>query len=149
MHLYSNVNIWGAVLRDSRTLPPNSRSISNIFVPLERIVYHLTTMTWTLVVGGLSLILQLASGFVSAGSTHRTTTTDDLRMMGGYDATIGAAPSTPIQFFTLPGNTCPYAQRTHIALVELGVPFDVTEVSGMPKVCIREHYPPFSPEKQN
>ena len=36
---------------------------------------------------------------MSAGSTHRTATVD-LRM-GGYDATIGADPSTPIQFFTL------------------------------------------------
>ena len=56
------------------------------------------TMMWTLV-AGLSILLQFASGFVSAGSTHRTATTE-LRM-GGYDATIGAAPSTPIQFFTL------------------------------------------------
>ena len=55
-------------------------------------------MMWLTLVVGLS-ILQLASGFVSAGSTHRTATTE-LRM-GGYDATIGAAPSTPIQFFTL------------------------------------------------
>lgn len=53
--------------------------------------------------------------------------------MGGYDATIGANPSTPLQFFTLPGNTCPYAQRTLIALRELGIPFDTTEVSGRPK----------------
>mmetsp|Transcript_12403 Transcript_12403/g.23246 ORF Transcript_12403/g.23246 Transcript_12403/m.23246 type:complete len:295 (+) Transcript_12403:94-978(+) len=54
------------------------------------------------------------------------------RFMGGYDATIGADPSTPLQFFTLPGNTCPYAQRTLITLYELGIPFDVTEVSGRP-----------------
>lgn len=52
--------------------------------------------------------------------------------MGGYDATVGADPSTPLQFFTLPGNTCPYAQRTLITLCELGIPFDVTEVSGRP-----------------
>ena len=55
-------------------------------------------MMWTLV-AGLSILLQFASGFVSAGSTHSTATTP--LSMGGYDATIGAAPSTPIQFFTL------------------------------------------------
>ena len=33
----------------------------------------------------------------------------------------------------MPGNTCPYAQRTHITLQELELPFDVTEVSGIPK----------------
>ena len=76
-----------------------------------------------------------ASGFVSAGgilqpSPGRVWT--DLR--GGYDATVdGADPSTPIQFFAFPGKTCPYAQRTHITLLELGIPFDITEVTAMPK----------------
>ena len=76
----------------------------------------------------------LASGFVRAGRIpyhHRITS----ELKGGSDATIGAAaPSTPpLQFFTMPGNTCPYAQRTMIALKELQLPFDITEVSGMPK----------------
>ncbi|KAL7536678.1 hypothetical protein ACHAXR_007329 [Thalassiosira sp. AJA248-18] len=39
----------------------------------------------------------------------------------------------PIQFFKLPGNVCPYAQRTHITLVELGLAFEATEVVGTPK----------------
>ncbi|OEU06544.1 glutathione S-transferase [Fragilariopsis cylindrus CCMP1102] len=72
------------------------------------------------------------SGFVAAGRIpyhHRIIS----ELKGGYDATIGAAPSTPLQFFTMPGNTCPYAQRTMIALKELQLPFDITEVSGMPK----------------
>ena len=75
----------------------------------------------------------LASGFVRAGRIpyhHRIIS--ELKG-GGYDATISAAPSTPLQFFTMPGNTCPYAQRTMIALKELQLPFDITEVSGMPK----------------
>jgi len=72
--------------------------------------------------------IHLASGFVSAGVPRPVT-----ELRGGYDATIGAHPSTPIQFFTLPGNTCPYAQRTYIALKELQLPFDITEVTGMPK----------------
>ena len=75
----------------------------------------------------------LASGFVRAGRIpyhHRIIS----ELKGGSDATIGAAPSTPpLQFFTMPGNTCPYAQRTMIALKELQLPFDITEVSGMPK----------------
>ena len=75
----------------------------------------------------------LASGFVPAGRIpyhHRIIS----ELKGGDDATIGAAPSTPpLQFFTMPGNTCPYAQRTMIALKELQLPFDITEVSGMPK----------------
>ena len=58
---------------------------------------------------------------------------------------INLHSSLPLQ----PGNTCPYAQRTHIVLTELGLPFDVTEVSGMPKVCIRKHYLPLSTEKQS
>ena len=69
-----------------------------------------------------------ATGFIP--STRTFTTTTELR--GGYDATVGLDPSTPIQFFTLPGNTCPYAQRTHIALLELNLPFDITEVVGFP-----------------
>lgn len=69
-----------------------------------------------------------AAGRASAGGAHSSSA-----LAGGYDATIGANPKTPLQFFTLPGNTCPYAQRTHIVLNELGLPFDITEVTGMPK----------------
>mmetsp|Transcript_13080 Transcript_13080/g.15353 ORF Transcript_13080/g.15353 Transcript_13080/m.15353 type:complete len:289 (-) Transcript_13080:133-999(-) len=53
--------------------------------------------------------------------------------MGGYDATIGADPSTLLQFFTTPGNTCPYAARTYMVLKELEIPFDMTEVSTQDK----------------
>lgn len=74
--------------------------------------------------------INLAAGFVSAGLPHFLRTTE---LRGGYDATVGINPSAPIQFFTLPGNTCPYAQRTHITLKELGLEFDTTEVTGMPK----------------
>jgi glutathione S-transferase len=45
----------------------------------------------------------------------------------------GANPDMPIQFFTTPGNTCPYAARTFIVLKELGMAFDMREVSGRPK----------------
>eukprot|EP00591_Stephanopyxis_turris_P001505 CAMPEP_0195511962 /NCGR_PEP_ID=MMETSP0794_2-20130614/4102_1 /TAXON_ID=515487 /ORGANISM="Stephanopyxis turris, Strain CCMP 815" /LENGTH=281 /DNA_ID=CAMNT_0040639663 /DNA_START=55 /DNA_END=900 /DNA_ORIENTATION=+ len=84
-----------------------------------------------LITGLISCSIHLTTGF--AVSTGRFSTRPTTELRGGYDATIGADPSTPIQFFTLPGNTCPYAQRTHIALGELGLPFDITEVSGMPK----------------
>lgn len=77
---------------------------------------------------GLFSSNHLATGFVSAGIPRTVT-----ELRGGYDATVGADPSTPIQFFAMPGNTCPYAQRTHIALKELCLPFDMTEVTGMPK----------------
>jgi hypothetical protein len=73
-----------------------------------------------------------ATGFVSSSRTFTTTTTTTTELRGGYDATVGLDPSTPIQFFTLPGNTCPYAQRTHITLLELNLPFDMTEVVGFP-----------------
>lgn len=75
--------------------------------------------------------LKVATAFVSAirGGVAPSPTS----LAGGYDATIGADPKTPIQFFVLPGNTCPYVQRTHITLNELGLPYDVTEVTGMPK----------------
>jgi len=51
--------------------------------------------------------INLATGFVSSAGMPRILT--DIR--GGYDATVGTDPSTPFQFFTLPGCTCPYAQR--------------------------------------
>ncbi|KAL7527368.1 hypothetical protein ACHAXR_006587 [Thalassiosira sp. AJA248-18] len=85
-------------------------------------------MTTRALLIGISCCINLATGFVSAGISRPETV-----LSGGYDATIGADPSTPIQFFTLPGNTCPYAQRTHIALKELALPFDMTEVMGIPK----------------
>jgi hypothetical protein len=72
--------------------------------------------------------IHLATGFVSSACMRRVLT----EMRGGYDATVGTDPSTPIQFFTLPGCTCPYAQRVHIALLELLLPFDMTETS-LPK----------------
>ena len=73
--------------------------------------------------------IQFTNGFVS-NSYHQRIISE---LRGGYDATIGADPSTPLQFFTMPSNTCPYAQRTHITLQELQLPFDVTEVTGIPK----------------
>jgi len=72
-------------------------------------------------------LLSSGSSFISNKRTGRTKSITILR--GGYDATIGTDPSTPVQFFTTPGNSCPYAARTFIVLKELGVPFDVTEVS--------------------
>ena len=83
------------------------------------------------VVVGIFAVLQQSSGFVTPTFNNRHTSSNTLGM-GGYDATIGADPSTPLQFFLFPGNTCPYAQRTHIALNELGIPYDITEVSGRP-----------------
>ena len=55
----------------------------------------------------------------------------DLR--GGYDSTVGIDPSTPLQFFTTPGNTCPYAARAYIVLKELSISFETQVVSGRPK----------------
>lgn len=58
--------------------------------------------------------------------------------MGGYDATVDRTdPGTPIQFFCLPENACPYAARTLITLKELGIPFDTFEVSGKPDWYLR------------
>jgi hypothetical protein len=51
--------------------------------------------------------INLATGFVSSAGMPRILT----EIRGGYDATVGTDPSTPLQFFTLPGCTCPYAQR--------------------------------------
>eukprot|EP00979_Chaetoceros_neogracilis_P012473 scaffold3337_cov256-Chaetoceros_neogracile.AAC.7 len=80
------------------------------------------------IAGVFALMQQSSSGFAFSKHTNKSTSLG----MGGYDATIGADPSTPLQFFLFPGNTCPNAQRTHIALHELGIPFDITEVSGHP-----------------
>ncbi|KAL7547434.1 hypothetical protein ACHAWF_012067, partial [Thalassiosira exigua] len=47
---------------------------------------------------------------------------------------LRAAPATPDPIsFALPGKTCPYAQRTHICLLEFELPFDSVEVTGVPK----------------
>lgn len=48
--------------------------------------------------------------------------------MGGYNSNIGTNPALPLQFFAFPNNTCPYAQRTHMTLIELGIPFDLQTV---------------------
>lgn len=57
--------------------------------------------------------------------------------MGGYDSTTGAHPSTPIQFFCLPENTCPYAARVLITLEELEMSFDTNLVQGKPDWYLR------------
>lgn len=84
----------------------------------------------------LALIcLNQAAGFAYA-TLHSSKTslyTSQTRLYGGYDATVGADPTTPIQLFVLPQNTCPYVQRTNIALRELDIPFDMIEVTGQPK----------------
>jgi glutathione S-transferase len=49
--------------------------------------------------------------------------------MGGYNSNIGTNPTLPLQFFAFPNNTCPYAQRTHITLLELDIPFDLQTVN--------------------
>jgi len=81
---------------------------------------------------GLVGFLRECSGFPPSSSIKDPLQKTTLKM-GGYDATVGVDPSTPIQFFTLPGNACPYAQRTCIVFNELEVPVDVIEVSGLPK----------------
>ena len=53
-------------------------------------------------------------------------------LRGGYDATIGPDPSNPIQFFTLANGMCPYAARTLIVLIELGLPYETVEITGKP-----------------
>lgn len=69
---------------------------------------------------------------MNTGSTSTSASSSSLKM-GGYDATVGANPSLPIQFFTLPENACPYAARTRIALQELNLDYETTEISVSPK----------------
>jgi glutathione S-transferase len=73
-----------------------------------------------------------ATGFVSASPQQYSSRSTLTRLHGGYDATIGADPNTPLQLFVLPSRTCPYVQRTHITLQELGIPFDMIEVVSTP-----------------
>lgn len=76
------------------------------------------------------LVTAAASAFAPLRSVGCRAKTD---LRGGYDSTVGIDPSTPLQFFTTPDNTCPYAARSFIALKELGIPFETQEVSGRPK----------------
>ena len=88
-------------------------------------------MTMKTLLGLLSCSIHLATGFVSAGitPTARSAAASTTELQGGYEnGLVGVNPTTPLRFFTLPGNTCPYAQRTHITLIELGLPFDTSEV---------------------
>lgn len=78
----------------------------------------------------IEILLQTCNGWMPS-LLHDYRGNSDLNM-GGYDATVGTDPSAPMQFFTLPGNTCPYAQRTLITLLELGISFDTCEVSFTP-----------------
>merc|ERR1712087_940395 len=72
-----------------------------------------------------------ANAFVSAIKNeflHTRVRNYNTELRGGYDQTV-VNPNSPIQLFVLPGRTCPYVQRTHICLQELGLPFDTTEIS--------------------
>jgi len=91
--------------------------------------------------GLISLLAQTANSLLPPRSysfvgNSRSALPEDvsyIKLRGGYDATVGADPTTPLQFFTTPGNTCPYAARAYIVLKELNIPFEVTDVSGRPK----------------
>ena len=37
-------------------------------------------------------------------------------------------PYTPVEFYTVPRNTCPYSARAMITLIELDIPFQMIEV---------------------
>ena len=76
---------------------------------------------------------QTCGGFLPHPAFSKNALFDKTLKMGGYDSTVGVDPTAPMQFFTLPGNTCPYAQRTNIVFNELSIPVDVTEVQGIPK----------------
>ncbi|KAL3794756.1 hypothetical protein HJC23_012766 [Cyclotella cryptica] len=89
-----------------------------------------------LIIGTLLSSFNPANAFASASSPNNRVFSPRsilTRLHGGYDATIGADPSTPLQLFVLPQNTCPYVQRTHITLRELNIPFDMVEVTGPTK----------------
>jgi glutathione S-transferase len=88
-------------------------------------------MTALTLLTALLISINKAAGFASAAphSIKESLT----RLHGGYDQTIGADPKTPLQLFVLPSNTCPYVQRTNIALRELEIPFDMIEVTGQTK----------------
>ncbi len=93
-------------------------------------------MLGSLLQGVQCLIPSRNPAFVSTSTVIRkgsNAAAKSTELRGGYDATVGADPTTPLQFFTTPGNTCPYAARTYIVLKELGISFDLTEVSGRPK----------------
>jgi len=102
--------------------------MKNYFLKLILVVSLLPGVT-SLLASKLSLFFTKSRNEVPKTNEELGTTI----LRGGYDATIGADPSTPIQFFTTPGNTCPYAARTYIVLKELDIPYDLTEVSGRPK----------------
>ena len=62
-------------------------------------------------IGITSLIIRSAYSFLGHPKHALSADAKSSILRGGYDATVGADPSTPIQFFTTPENTCPYAAR--------------------------------------
>ncbi|CAJ1950576.1 unnamed protein product [Cylindrotheca closterium] len=52
-----------------------------------------------------------------------------LTLRGGEDDIKTQQEETLIKFYTLKGGTCPYAARTWITLLELGIPFETIEIS--------------------
>lgn len=75
---------------------------------------------------------------MSRAATHQVLSRLLLDIRGGnhLEMTSTGEPETTnalIKFYTLQGGMCPYAARTRIALVELGLPFETIEVSPMKK----------------
>jgi hypothetical protein len=73
---------------------------------------------------------------MSRAATHQVLPRLLLDIRGGNHlemTSTGEAETTDtlIKFYMMKGGTCPFAARTGIALVELGLPFETIEVSPM------------------
>lgn len=98
------------------TMKQTVRSVCGTFV------FVICLQSWTSTYGFVS------SDLLAATLTPRNQPSNLVpQLRGGYDATV-TNPNLPIEFYTLKGGMCPYAARTHMVLMELGLEFTTIHV---------------------
>ena len=81
-----------------------------------------------------TIVTASVSGFQSVPSKgtstrQRSNIRDDLLVLRGGESGVQSDEETLIKFYTLKGGMCPYAARTWITLLELGLPFETIEIT--------------------
>ena len=64
-----------------------------------------------------------------ASTRERSIVGNGFLVLRGGGSNVQSEEETLIKFYTLKGGMCPYAARTWITLLELGVPFETIEIT--------------------